>query len=306
MFASRRLAGRRDLFDVLNYRNPGVPSDDSWMGHAKVDPQRGKASCITPAERMGRMNLNHIMEQSILRDEDRDRLLAKGQDPLGDSWIGHKLIDPRRGKESTTKPAVDNLVDSGCNVGEHSEAAWETRHRKVPTGNTRADEAEVKDIIHGVAPPGWTPKDEWGPRTKREKPEWNHTGRGGMMETMRPGGLPPAAQDSGRPWQWDDSKVMRPPPALCVVGRSSAVAWAIPGLSHCRGSGNLRGKSHAPGWRVLHLLWGALLQKQGGQSATGPPCPTSQLCPGHSCTATWPRKESFVIPGKPVSREAAI
>lgn len=33
------LTGRNGLMDVLNMRNPGQPSDDSWMGHQLVDPR---------------------------------------------------------------------------------------------------------------------------------------------------------------------------------------------------------------------------------------------------------------------------
>ena len=188
---------------MLNYRNPGVASDDSWMGHYKVDPQHGKGTALTPAERMGRMTLNHIMEQTILQDPDRDRLMAKGQDKLGDSWIGHPLIDPMRGKPKTEQPQPDGVINSGCNVAEHAELPW-VRHRKTPLEGARASEAAVKDIINGVNPPGWTPREEWGNRTKRERQEWNHSGR----ETVGQAMLPSIAQtNSGRPWQWDDGKV---------------------------------------------------------------------------------------------------
>lgn len=199
--------GRKDLFDVLNYRNPGVPSDDSWMGHKDVDPQRGKGSTLTPGERMGRMTLNDVMEQTIMRDPERERLLGKGEDALGDAWIGHSLIDPRIGKQATGNIAPDALVNSGCEVGEHADEPW-VRHRAVPTGTIRSMEATVKDIINGVAPPEWTPKEEWGNRTKRERFQFNYENRGSMVEAMKPS-MPRAAGDAGRPWQWDDGKVER-------------------------------------------------------------------------------------------------
>mmetsp|Transcript_4492 Transcript_4492/g.11180 ORF Transcript_4492/g.11180 Transcript_4492/m.11180 type:complete len:429 (+) Transcript_4492:159-1445(+) len=198
--------GRKDLFDVVNYRNPGVPSDDSWMGHKDIDPQRGKGPTLTPGERIGRMTLNDVMEQTIMSDVKREALLGKGVDPLGDAWIGNQLIDPRVGKQPTQSRSADALVNSGCEVGAHAEAPW-VRHRFQPENAIRGGTAVVKDIINGVAPPDWTPREEWGARTRRERPAFNYEGRGDVAATLKP--VPRAATDSGKPWQWDDSRVER-------------------------------------------------------------------------------------------------
>ena len=36
---------------------PGVPSDDSWLGHSKIDPAKGKAHPMGPEQRRGRRDL---------------------------------------------------------------------------------------------------------------------------------------------------------------------------------------------------------------------------------------------------------
>ena len=43
--------GRRDLFDVVNQRNPGKPADDSWLGHGLIDPAKGRLHNEDPAQR---------------------------------------------------------------------------------------------------------------------------------------------------------------------------------------------------------------------------------------------------------------
>ena len=42
------VTGRKGLMDVLNMRNPGRPSDDSWMGHQLVDPRWAVQSAGQP------------------------------------------------------------------------------------------------------------------------------------------------------------------------------------------------------------------------------------------------------------------
>jgi hypothetical protein len=50
--------GRRDLFDVLHARTPGLPSDDSWMGNGLINPSKGKAAVPGPEQRRGRKDLS--------------------------------------------------------------------------------------------------------------------------------------------------------------------------------------------------------------------------------------------------------
>ncbi|GFR42717.1 hypothetical protein Agub_g3641 [Astrephomene gubernaculifera] len=90
--------GRRDLFDVLHVRAPGMPADDAWLGNKLIDPAKGRAHPPGPEQQRGRQNLTDVMAMSIMHDPRRLELLAKGADPLGDAWCGNKLIDPARGK----------------------------------------------------------------------------------------------------------------------------------------------------------------------------------------------------------------
>lgn len=68
---------------------PGVPADDSWLGHALIDPAKGKAHPPGPEQRRGRKDLVEIFTQGILRDPARVELLKRGADPLADAWCGH-------------------------------------------------------------------------------------------------------------------------------------------------------------------------------------------------------------------------
>ncbi|KXZ51888.1 hypothetical protein GPECTOR_11g322 [Gonium pectorale] len=90
--------GRRDLFDVLHERAPGIPADDAWLGHKQCDPAKGRAVPPPPASTKGRRDLSDIISCSILNDPRRLELLQKGADPLGDGWCGHKHIDPEKGR----------------------------------------------------------------------------------------------------------------------------------------------------------------------------------------------------------------
>lgn len=90
--------GRRDLFEVLNQRAPATPSDDAWLGHRLMDPSRGKAHPPGPEQRMGRKDLFPIVQQQALLEAPVGVGQVRGPDPLGDSWIGHAQIDPRKGK----------------------------------------------------------------------------------------------------------------------------------------------------------------------------------------------------------------
>ena len=60
------LAGRKNLFEVLDSRHPARPADDAWMGNILVNPAKGKAHAAGPEERMGRKDLFALMQQRIL------------------------------------------------------------------------------------------------------------------------------------------------------------------------------------------------------------------------------------------------
>eukprot|EP00198_Chlamydomonas_reinhardtii_P009640 XP_001698977.1 predicted protein [Chlamydomonas reinhardtii] len=76
-----------------------MPADDSWLGHQKIDPARGKAHPPGPEQSRGRRDLTELFTMNILHDPRRLELLQKGADKHGDAWCGNILIDPARGKK---------------------------------------------------------------------------------------------------------------------------------------------------------------------------------------------------------------
>eukprot|EP00884_Botryococcus_braunii_P002768 jgi/Botrbrau1/12492/Bobra.0169s0039.1 len=105
--------GRKDLFQVINQRDPAKPADDSWMGHVLVDPSKGKARAPGPEQRLGRQDLFEVMQQNAARSS--TRVDGRGSDgALTDAWIGHMLIHPAKGKASVpeTLSKQDHLSGS--------------------------------------------------------------------------------------------------------------------------------------------------------------------------------------------------
>lgn len=165
--------GRRDLFDVLHARAPGMPADDSWLGNKMIDPAKGKASAPGPEQLRGRRDLTDIVSQTLLHDPNRLNLLAKGADKLGDAWCGHMLIDPARGKAPTSGPgAVDHLHGAVVRPPPpgHPAAAADPAAGELPRRHTKQVPAPVPDSAKHVLR-GEGPADDYGRHGKKPFPE---------------------------------------------------------------------------------------------------------------------------------------
>ncbi|GLC33993.1 hypothetical protein PLESTB_000826500 [Pleodorina starrii] len=183
--------GRRDLFDVIHARAPGVPSDDAWLGNKLIDPAKGRVVPPGPEQSRGRQDLRDVLNMSIMEDPRRLELLQKGADPLGDAWCGHKFIDPAKGRRvlhsspanmqvlhaSTFRPeAFDKDVPPPyCDLPPR-------QHHYAPPPATDATAAEV---IYRVAPPV-DDLGRLGKKTFPELPAPNHfDGRRDLYAHMR-------------------------------------------------------------------------------------------------------------------------
>eukprot|EP00798_Chlamydomonas_sp_ICE-L_P016154 gene16154-22314_t len=147
--------GRKDLFDVLHARNPGLPADDSWLGNPMVDPAKRKGNPPGPEMSRGRPDLNDIYNQQILREPAPRKfdLLKKGVDPIGDGWIGNQLIHPSDGKrppEGDVAATQDNML--GSTFKQPPDDTWTDFPNPHRMAVQQPNPDTARDVINSSAP----------------------------------------------------------------------------------------------------------------------------------------------------------
>lgn len=136
-----------------------MPADDSWLGHMKVDPAKGKARPMGPEERRGRRDLGEVFNQGILREpkERQAELLRRGTDKMEDGWIGHTLIAPSSGKAPVSGVAATQDMLHGATFTREAEAAAAAVQAAVTAvrlSRVPPIMDSVPSVINGTAPLG--------------------------------------------------------------------------------------------------------------------------------------------------------
>ncbi|KAG1656324.1 hypothetical protein FOA52_006655 [Chlamydomonas sp. UWO 241] len=84
--------GRSDLFATMQFQSHVVPTPDSWIGNALMDPTKMKGFPARPRDAKGRTDLFEVLQS-----------VSPGV-PSDDAWLGHMKINPAVGKAHPPGP----------------------------------------------------------------------------------------------------------------------------------------------------------------------------------------------------------